>query len=83
MFDVCIKVSAKSRSLVQRNPTDCGVSKSDRGTSKNKSRPTSVVELSERKENAFAGILKSKMTYSYTAGNTSLLYRVSFVKLED
>jgi hypothetical protein len=30
-----------------------------------------------KKENAFAGILKSKITYSYTAGITSLLYRVS------
>jgi hypothetical protein len=79
MCDVCIEVSAKSRSLVQRNPTDCGVFKCDRGTSKRKSRPTSAVEIYQKRKR----VLKSKITYSYTAGIISLLYRVSFVKLEE
>jgi hypothetical protein len=39
-----VKVSATARSLVQRSPSECGVSECDQGTSYRRSRHTRVVE---------------------------------------
>ena len=39
------EVSATSRSLVQRNPTECGMSECDRGPSKRRPRASKAVEL--------------------------------------
>ena len=45
------------RSLVQRSPTECGVSECDRGTSQRRRRSTSAVEL--RKKNRSFKLSKS------------------------
>jgi hypothetical protein len=39
-----VEVSATDRSLVQRSPTECGVSECDRGTSERRPRPTRAVD---------------------------------------
>ena len=39
-----VEVSATGRSLVQRSPTECGVSEYDRRTSKKRPRPSKAVE---------------------------------------
>jgi hypothetical protein len=39
-----VEVSATSRPLIQRSPTDCGVSECDRETSQRRSKPTGAVE---------------------------------------
>ena len=46
-----VEVCATGRSLVQRSPTDCGVSECDLGTSKiRKPRPARAVEPSKKSE---------------------------------
>ena len=56
---MCIEVSAKSRSLVQRSPTDCGVFQCDRGTLKGSFGPL-VLWNYAKKEKAFAGIFEKE-----------------------
>ena len=47
-----VEVSAKGRSLIQRSPTECGVSGCDRGTSQRRDRPISTVEPLEKNINS-------------------------------
>jgi hypothetical protein len=45
-----VEVSATGRSLVQRSPTECGVSECDRRTSQKRSRPAKAVEAWRKKK---------------------------------
>jgi hypothetical protein len=50
IFACCqVEVSATGWSLVQRSPTECGVSECDREASKNEDKPTRAVESLEKK----------------------------------
>jgi hypothetical protein len=75
-MDVCLlwvsyvvrgEVSATGRPLVQRSPTECGVSECDRGTSYRRPRPARAVEPREKKKHRFGVVTISDRLHSIHA----------------
>jgi len=70
-----VEVSATGRSLVQRSPTECGVSKCDREASPTRrSWPTGDVEPWEKKLN-IQSVPRSKHSVSVIKSGQLMLYR--------
>ena len=68
-----VKVSAAGWSLVQKSPTECGVSECDRGTSYRRPRPTRAVEPWEKKKHRFGVVTISDRTATFHLRSHQLL----------